>query len=103
MTNNDVPAPLDGPRAPAARRAGGGFPDLRNRRLRAAVNLAAWGAAGVISTTVPALAANPDHVMLYFLFLLGGLLLLLLSMAAADLPWLERAASCLEGLLEDMF
>jgi len=57
-----------------------------------------------MSTTVPNLAANADHVVVYFLLLIAAVLLLLLSMAAVDLPWLERAAARIEGLLiTDMF
>jgi hypothetical protein len=99
MNNDGVPAPLV-----ADDDYRGAAPGLRNRRFRAALYLAAWGAGGIISTTVPSLAANnPDHVMVYFLLLMSAVLLLLLSMAAVDLPWLERAAARLEFLLADLF
>ncbi|CAN6277651.1 unnamed protein product [Urochloa humidicola] len=83
-------------------RGGGGgfFRGLRNRRLRVGIYVAAWGAAGILSTTVPGLAVNPDHVLLYFIVLMAGVLLLLLSLV--DLPWGERAAARFEGLLGAM-
>jgi hypothetical protein len=37
--------------------------------------------------------------MLYFVFLVAGVLLLFLSIAAPDLPVAERAAARLEGLI----
>ncbi|CAL4971210.1 unnamed protein product [Urochloa decumbens] len=81
------------------RGGGGGLFRLRNRRHRAGLYVAAWGAAGVLSTTVPGgLAVNPGHILLYFIVLIAGVLLLLLSLV--DLPWGERAAARLEGLLE---
>ncbi|CAL5023827.1 unnamed protein product [Urochloa decumbens] len=77
---------------------GGGFFRLRNRRHGAGLYLAAWGGAGILSTTVPGgLAVNRDHVMFYFIVLMAGVLLLLLSLV--DLPWGEGAAARLEGLL----
>ncbi|CAL4889771.1 unnamed protein product [Urochloa decumbens] len=77
---------------------GGGFFRLRNRHHRAGLYLAAWGGAGILSTTVHGgLAVNPDHVMFYFIVLMAGVLLLLLSLV--DLPWGDRAAARLEGLL----
>ncbi|CAO2037275.1 unnamed protein product [Urochloa humidicola] len=80
---------------------GGGFFRLRNRRFRVGIYVTAWGAAGILFTTVPGgLAVNPDHVMFYFIVLMAGVLLLLLSLV--DLPWAERAAARLEGLLATM-
>jgi len=101
MNNDGGVAADDDYRGAAARR--GVFPGVHNRRFRAALYLAAWGVAGIISTTVPSLAANAEHVMVYFLLLMAAVLLLLLSMAAVDLPWLETAAARLEFLLADMF
>ncbi|CAN6230432.1 unnamed protein product [Urochloa humidicola] len=75
----------------------GGFFRLRNRRFRVGLCVAAWGGAGILSTTIPGLAVNPDHVLLYFILLMAGVLLLLLSLM--DLPWADRAAARLEGLL----
>ncbi|GJM90289.1 hypothetical protein PR202_ga06555 [Eleusine coracana subsp. coracana] len=73
------------------------------RRFSASVYFAAWGVAGLLSTTVPALAANPDYVMLYFLFLMTGVLLVLLAVAAQDLPVVERAATRFEGWIRALF
>ncbi|TVU32715.1 hypothetical protein EJB05_24466, partial [Eragrostis curvula] len=74
------------------------LPRLRGHRFRMGIYVAAWGVAGLLSTTVPAgLAANPDHVMLYFLFLLAGVVFLLLAVAAQDQPVAERAAARFEG------
>ncbi|KAG2648702.1 hypothetical protein PVAP13_1NG061000 [Panicum virgatum] len=79
----------------AARRGrGGGFPRLPYCRLRAAaVCFTVWGAAGILSTTVPSIAGNPHEAMVYFILFIVGvlllllLLLLLLSVAApGDLP-----------------
>jgi len=39
---------------------------LRDPRLSAAAAVALWGVAGLLSTTVPDLAANSEHVLLYF-------------------------------------
>ncbi|CAL5060115.1 unnamed protein product [Urochloa decumbens] len=80
----------------------GGIFRLRNRRHRAGLYVAAWGVAGILSTTVPGggLAVNPDHILLYFIVFMAGVLLLLLSLV--DLPWGERAAARLEGLLGDV-
>ena len=100
----DEPALLDGDGEPRQRQrqlVGAFLPPLRlrGRRFNAAVYVAAWGVAGLLSTTVPGLAANRDHVMLCFIFLMAGVLLLLLSIAAPDLPVAERAAAGLEGLI----
>ncbi|CAN6247074.1 unnamed protein product [Urochloa humidicola] len=86
---------------PDDHRGGGGFLRLRNRRLRAGLYVAAWGAAGILSNTVPGLPVNPDQAFLYFVVLIAGVLLLLLSLL--DLPWGQRAAARLEGMLEAMF
>lgn len=112
MSNDGVPAPLDavavadGYRAAAARRGGGGrggFPDLRSRRFRTALYYVFWGGAGIImSTNVPSLSVNPDHLMLNIVFVTAGANLLLLSMAADDMPWMEPAAARLEGILARM-
>jgi hypothetical protein len=109
MSNGGVPAPLDavavadGYRAAAARRGRGGFPDLRNRRFRTALYYVFWGGAGIImSTNVPSLSVNPGHLMLNIVFVTAGVNLLLLSMAADDMPWMEPAAARLEGILARM-
>ncbi|KAF8783728.1 hypothetical protein HU200_000160 [Digitaria exilis] len=68
-------------------------------RLSAAAAVAVWGVAGLLSTTVPDLVANRDHVLLYFAFLMAGVLLLLLAVAAPDLRAADRAAGRLEGWL----
>lgn len=104
VNNDDVPRDGGGE---AGRRGVGVFAGgLRGRRLRIAVCYALWGAAGLISTTVhhSQLEANADHVMLYFVVLVLGVLLLLLAVAAADtgLPGLERAADRLDGRLRAM-
>ncbi|CAD6251775.1 unnamed protein product [Miscanthus lutarioriparius] len=78
------------------------LPRLRGRRFNAAVAVAAWGVAGLLSTTVPGLAANRDHVMLCFIFLMAGVLLLFLTIATADLPVVERAAARLEVIVMAM-
>ncbi|XP_062224009.1 uncharacterized protein LOC133922623 [Phragmites australis] len=80
-----------------------GFPRLRGRRLNAAVYVAVWGVTGILSTTIPGLNANRDRVLLHFLALMAGLLLMVLSVAAPDLPVVERAAAHLEGLVGAMF
>ncbi|CAL4971217.1 unnamed protein product [Urochloa decumbens] len=78
------------------------LPQLRNPRLRDAADLAAWGVAGLLFTTVPDIAANWDHVLLYFILLMAGVLLLLLAVAAPDLDVAERAAGRLEGWIRAM-
>jgi hypothetical protein len=40
------------------------LPWLRDLRLSTAAAMAAWGAAGLLSTTVPDLVANRNHVLL---------------------------------------
>lgn len=99
----DEPAALldGGDGEPRQRQLAGFLPPLRlrGRRFNAAVYVAAWGVAGLLSTTVPGVAANRDHVMLYFVFLMAGVLLLFLSIAAPDLPVAERAAARLEGVI----
>lgn len=72
---------------------------LRAPRLSAAVTAAAWGVAGLLSTIVPDLVANREHVFLYFVLLMAGVLLLLLAVVAPDLQAAERAAGRLEGWL----
>lgn len=93
----------------APRRGGGddagllGLLQPRGRRFRAAAYFAAWGVAGVVSATVPnGLAANPDHVMIYFVLLMAGVLLVLFAVAAPDCPAAERASARLEGRLMAM-
>ncbi|CAO2037274.1 unnamed protein product [Urochloa humidicola] len=78
------------------------LPQLGDPRLSAAAVVAMWGVAGLLSTTVPDLAANRDHVFLYFLFLMAGVLLLLLAVAAPGLNVAERAAGRLEGWIMAM-
>ncbi|GJN19067.1 hypothetical protein PR202_gb06303 [Eleusine coracana subsp. coracana] len=95
--NNDPYEPAVGPGDPLQRGL------LPRRRFRAALYFAAWGVAGLLSTIVPDLAANPDHVMLYFLFLITGVLLILLAVAAQDLPVAERAATRFEGWITTLF
>ncbi|KAJ1278027.1 hypothetical protein BS78_04G048700 [Paspalum vaginatum] len=104
-TKNDAPVADYRADEDAARRGGGGgaFAGLRDRRLRAALYFALWGAAGVVSTSIPILSANPDHVILYLLLFMVGVVLLLLTVAAADVPGLDRAADRLEGRLRAMF
>ncbi|CAL5023830.1 unnamed protein product [Urochloa decumbens] len=99
MNNGGALAIADDYRGGGGRR--GGIFRLRNRRHRAGLYVAAWGVAGILSTTVPGgLAVNPDHILLYFIVFMAGVLLLLLSLV--DLPWGERAAARLEGLLGDV-
>ncbi|KAJ1278025.1 hypothetical protein BS78_04G048500 [Paspalum vaginatum] len=98
MMNNDAPVADYRADEDAARR-GAAFAGLRDRRLRAALYFALWGAAGVVSTSVPILSANPDHVILYFVLFMAGVVLLLLTVAAADVPGLDRAADRLQGQL----
>ncbi|CAN6237231.1 unnamed protein product [Urochloa humidicola] len=78
------------------------LPELRDPRLRDAADLAAWGVAGLLFTTVPDLTANWDHVLLYFVFFMAGVLLLLLTVAAPDLDVAEWAAGRLEGWIRFM-
>ncbi|PUZ74206.1 hypothetical protein GQ55_1G047000 [Panicum hallii var. hallii] len=78
------------------------LPRLRDPRLSAAAVVAAWGVAGLLSTTVPDLVANSEHVLLYFIFLMAGVLLLLLAVAAPDLHVADQAAGRLEGWLRAM-
>lgn len=73
------------------------------RRFGAAAYFAAWGVAGLLSTILPDLAANRDHVMLYFVFLMVGVLLVLLGVAAQDLLVADRAANLLEGWIRTLF
>jgi len=75
---------------------------LRDPRLSAAAAVALWGVAGLLSTTVPDLAANSEHVLLYFIFLMAGVLLLLLALAAPDLHVADLAAGRLEGWIRAM-
>lgn len=78
------------------------LPRLRDRRLRAAADVAVWGVAGLLCTIIPDLVANRDHVLLYYVLLMAGVLLLLLAVAAPDMPVAERAAGRLEGWLRAM-
>ncbi|RCV05349.1 hypothetical protein SEVIR_1G074900v4 [Setaria viridis] len=86
------------------RQLGFGFrlPRLRDPRLSTAAAVAAWGVAGLLSTIVPDLVANRDHVLLYFIVLMAAVLLLLLAVAAPDLHVAERVAGRLEGWLRAM-
>ncbi|CAN6247077.1 unnamed protein product [Urochloa humidicola] len=106
MENNAVVAAYeraiqgaDEPRQPVFRFR---LPQLGDPRLSAAAVVAARGVAGLLSTTVPDLAANRDHVLLYFILLMAGVLLLLLAVAAPDLEVAERAAGRLEGWIRAM-
>jgi hypothetical protein len=67
--------------------------------------IAVWGIAGILSTTASGgFVVNPEHVLLYFLFLMAGVLLLLLAVAAQDhQPVAERAAARFEGWIRAMF
>ncbi|KAL6629886.1 hypothetical protein ACP70R_029651 [Stipagrostis hirtigluma subsp. patula] len=94
---------------PAGIRAGepplrqlGLFPRLRGRRFGAGVLFTLWGVSGILCTTVPGVSVNPDHVMVYFTFFMAGVVLLLLGVAAPDLPVADRAADRLEGVLMDI-
>jgi hypothetical protein len=84
------------------RQLGFRLPRLRNPRLRAAADVAVWGVAGLLCTIIPDLVANRDHVLLYYVLLMAGVLLLLLAVAAPDMPVAERAAGRLEGWLRAM-
>ncbi|KAL6629890.1 hypothetical protein ACP70R_029655 [Stipagrostis hirtigluma subsp. patula] len=96
---NRVALPAYEPGLRAGKPQLGVFPRLRGRRFNAAVYVAAWAAAGLLSATVPGGAANLDHVMLYFVFLMAAVILVLFSVAAAEVPAAERAAGRVEGML----
>uniref|UniRef100_A0A0D3F153 Uncharacterized protein n=2 Tax=Oryza TaxID=4527 RepID=A0A0D3F153_9ORYZ len=68
------------------------IPISRSRSIRAAVILLTWGAASFIVGAVPDLSIPTAHVMLSFAFLIAGVAMLTLAMAAPGSP----AAATLE-------
>lgn len=66
------------------------------RRLGVLLLVVAWAAGDLLSTTIPDLRANRDRALLYYLAFVAAVALLLLSIAAPEVPAANRAADRLE-------
>uniref|UniRef100_A0A0E0JVY4 Uncharacterized protein n=1 Tax=Oryza punctata TaxID=4537 RepID=A0A0E0JVY4_ORYPU len=84
--------------------AGGGggaplFPLFRSRTIGLAAMFIMWGASAIIVGAVPELAIPICHMLLSFAFLMAGVALLTLSVAAPRCAMAARAATTLENWL----